>query len=173
MNIVLGLFTLALEEFGKGLILKDQLTKPKKEFKIPIQLFGKGKGMGKAHKQKIERALNELPEDCRRFYPAVLIKISDGLEGKKIKVGPNREILTVDAGTGIFSVEDEDDVVFKEGNPEFDFVNDFIADSGARMRCFYVDWDDLNHCWQWGVSVSEKNMKYLISELKQKIDFIS
>lgn len=167
MNTVLGMYTLALEEFGKSLILQDHLSKPKQEYNIPLQVFGKGK----SHELKIKRAFKELPEDCRRFYPAVLLKFNADIENKTIPVGPNgRNITTIGGVTGILDAgRSPDDFIHRECNTESDFDNDFVADSSARMRCFYVDWDNENRCWRWGVPVSEKNMTYLISELKKRI----
>lgn len=173
MNIVLGLYTLSLEEFGKGLLLHDLLSKPKKEYNIPIQYFGRGRERGKAHKRKIDRTFKELPEDCRRFYPAVLLKWNTRIENQTITVGPEGRKVTVAGGTtGIYDAGlYPDDFIHREGNEESDFDNDFVADFSARMRCFFVDWDEKNRCWRWGVSISEKNMNYIISELKQKIEF--
>jgi hypothetical protein len=53
--------------------------------------------------------------------------------------------------TGIFDISNniDGDDIYKEGNSESDFNNDFVVDSSARMRCFYVDWDDVHKCWRW------------------------
>jgi len=172
MNVILGITTLALEEYGKGLLLKDRFKKPRKIYGIPKQLFGRGKGSKNAHRIKMARALIELPEHYRRFYPAVLVKFNTDTRVKKIKVSPNEEQIIIPAGvTGIFELgELLDDVVYVEGNPNSDFQNDFVADLTARLRSFYVDWDDDNKVWRWGVSVSKKNMVSLISKIKEKID---
>ena len=170
MNMVLGLYTFALEEYGKGRKLNDHLLKPKKTYNIPIVLFGKGGGV-KSHKEKINRALEELPQDCRHFYPAELVKYNTDTETKTYFVGPNgRSVSVIGMTSGI--LEDDsfgNDVIYREGNPENDFDTGFTADFLARMNCLYVDWNDNKRLWKWGVSVSEENMKYLISELKKKI----
>jgi hypothetical protein len=170
MNMVLGLYTFALEEYGKGLKLNDHLLKPKKTYNIQIFLFGKGGGV-KSHKEKINRALKELPPDCKHFYPAELIKSNTDTNTKTISVGPNgKSVSVIGMTTGIFEdTTSGNDVIYIEGNPESDFDTGFTADFLARMNCLYVDWNNNNRRWKYGVSVSEENMSYLISELKKKI----
>ena len=70
-DVVIGLITIALEEFGKGLLLKDYLNCDKSEYEIPIELFK----TPKSHFKKINRGLEEIPTEHRYIYPPLLIKL--------------------------------------------------------------------------------------------------
>ena len=58
-DIVSALLVCAIEELGKGLILRDFCEKG--ETSIPSGLFGKGTG-GTTHRNKIQRGMDELQE---------------------------------------------------------------------------------------------------------------
>lgn len=57
----IGLYTFALEEYGKALLLKDCLSSAKEKYAVPIRIF-RGR---ESHKLKIEKALNGLPNNCQ------------------------------------------------------------------------------------------------------------
>jgi len=166
---ILGLYTFALEEYGKGLLLQDIIKAHKTKFEVPSNLFGRGKGTKKAHEKKFTRALSEFPEDAVRFFPGIRIFHNINMENKVITVGPKGKKITVSPGiTGIFEISDDDKSYDDSIEPDFD--HDFVTDFSSRLRCFYVDWDDTNKCWRFSLKISSENLSHAINVLKQKIE---
>ncbi len=165
--VIVGLVTFALEEFGKGLLMKDRLKKSSSNYGIPKYIFGKTKHATNSHYDKIKRALQELPEDSRRFYPSILINFNNDPNVKVVTVGPKTTITIPPYLTGLFSSLD-DDIVSTSDDDERN-LTDSLADFTARMLCFYVDWDDAGKRWKKGIPTSEKSLKNLVSQLKEKI----
>jgi hypothetical protein len=121
----LVLYSLAYEEFGKALIIKDCIDTNKDG--LSVSLF---RGPS-AHKIKMERARQYLPAKCSRFLPG--IKLSNPSydtetmnyktwHGKDVFIG---EISRPSYTTGIFT------------DPE----SSSILDEIAKMEFQYVDWD--------------------------------
>lgn len=119
--ITIGLFSFAIEEYGKVLILKEELDKGELSIKIPKILF-RGRD---SHKLKFGKALSVLPDDAKNFSEKYAIewikfpesKIVDGKLVKKVT-----EIM--------------------EGG------EDLPTTFEARMDCFYIDWDSINSTWK-------------------------
>ena len=81
-NVIVGLVTYSLEEFGKGLMLKDIMSREdKNEYTIPNNFFK----TAKAHFPRIRRGLQEMPEGKQDFYPDSLNELERDPENNKGK----------------------------------------------------------------------------------------
>jgi len=60
----LGIYTLAIEEFGKGLLLNDYYQPGNSEIQIPTRIFTD-------HDKKINRAIEELPGPYKQIMVGI------------------------------------------------------------------------------------------------------
>lgn len=119
--IAIGLFSFAIEEVGKGLLLQDCLSQDGQKCKIPKELF-----IGRnSHNLKFKRALETLPEECSSVAKPVSYELTTTKDGKKKIAGPDDEVTELVCGGTFVHV-----------------------DFNTRMDCFYVDWDEVNNCWK-------------------------
>jgi len=124
LNHALGLYTFAVEEFGKAILLKDCLKDTEDKQYVPKIIFG---GPG-THKQKFNRALKNLPDECKKIMVGIKLafpsgkdfELELGLQGEKLHIPKNI------SGT---------------------FLTDVLTKMDVRMRCFYVDWDMTSNDW--------------------------
>lgn len=170
-SLIVGLTTFALEEFGKGLHLRDRLKKPRKQYGVPISLFGLGNKS--SHYTKISRALEELPENSKRFYPPYLIRILNDPKTKITKDNNGREIIKIheDSLKDFAGLVLSADAIFAAKDDHENIGNDGLADFTARMLCFYVDWDNEKRKWKKGIPVSDKEVKLLINTFKKRLSY--
>lgn len=146
LSSALGLYTFALEEYGKALWLYDCIKESQEKYKIPKEIFSN-------HNKKIKRALNELPEEFSKFYPGARLIIPSTEDETKI-VGPNNEkIIRTSATTGVF------------WNTDKKYVTDF----DVRKDCFYVGWDDKKRRWKYEIGIVDEDLEKFISKLEQNI----
>lgn len=145
LTLALGLYTLAIEEHGKALMLRDILSKGKVEGKYAVnKSIFRG---NEAHKSKFERAGEDLPHDCTELLRAVTVNSNSKPGGTTI---PYPTLLHE---SGFF---DETDLalVWVPGHATGTFAD--VTGSGSvvpvsisdRLRSFYVDWDDQNKQWK-------------------------
>jgi AbiV family abortive infection protein len=124
--LALGLYSFAIEEYGKSILLSELLTKKQKMYRVSIQLF-KGK---KSHDLKFKKALSTLPPECTSYEAGVVRSVPHN-ETQTLEVGVKEKIVAIPSAlTGIFS------------------VGDLAVDFETRMNCFYLDWDDLQNKWK-------------------------
>jgi len=150
--LALGLFSFAIEEFGKSALLSECLIKKQKMYRVPIQFFT-GK---KSHDIKFEKALSTLPKECTNFE-AGIIRLTSENETKTLDVGSKEEIVSIPKGlTGVFS------------------AGDLPIDFETRMNCFYLDWDHQKNKWRSPPKVLpeplEKAIIYFETHLAEKLD---
>jgi AbiV family abortive infection protein len=150
--LALGLYSFAIEEYGKSILLSELLNKNQKTYHVPVELF-QGK---KSHDLKFKKALSILPSECTSYESGVARSISN-IETQTSEVGIKGKTIAIPAGiTGIFS----------EGDLEVDFE--------TRMSCFYLDWDDLNNKWKSPPKVLPEELEKTIinfeNHLTKKLD---
>lgn len=164
-NVIVGLVSYSLEEFGKGLMLKDIMSKDdKNEYTIPRIFFR----TASSHYDRIQRGLEEMPEGKRDFYPDSLNELERDPEIIKEKKDntitykiPSSKIDKFRNLNGIIGTTSS------TNNPEF--LPSTTSDFDIRMLCFHVDWDEENKKWKTGVPHEENQLNTLISELQTKI----
>jgi len=156
LDHALGLYTFALEEFGKAVLLKeiiDDKTNPKQ---VPKEIFGSGKRS--AHNIKFKKAIEILPKDCISIWVGESITIPSGKDAKQ-SLGKIKGTFTVAANT--------------TGT----FLTTVLMNFAVRMRCFYVDWDENSeywHKWKANLQTDRDSLKNAINEFKKiipKYDF--
>ena len=156
LDHALGLYTFALEEFGKAVLLKeiiDDKTNPKR---VPKEIFGSGKRS--AHNIKFKKAIQVLPEECVSILVGESITIPSGKDTKQ-SLGKIKGTFTVTANT--------------TGT----FLTTVLMNFPVRMRCFYVDWDEKTeywHKWKANLQTDRDLLKNAINEFKKiipKYDF--
>lgn len=138
----LGLYSFAVEEYGKSVLLEEFLKEDRKVCSVP-QIFFRGK---KSHDIKFKKALSVLPIECIHYDIGLEFSIPHfESKPKRIEVGPKGETIHIPGGqTGIFSV----------GGLPVDFE--------TRMNCFYLDWDEQRNKWK-------NEPKILSDELRKSI----
>lgn len=145
-RIALGVYSFAIEEFGKALMLKDCLGKGKEVCSVPRDIF-----VGKdSHDLKFKKALSKLPNSCKYFEEKKFVNTPIS-EDFTLDVGPHDTFYTFDLGTKIYN------------------LGDFPLDFAARMYCFYVDWNNHMKSWKIGPHVSENKLMNSIRKFIQHI----
>ena len=145
-SIALGLYTFAIEEFGKLLYLLESFKTDKKSYQIPKNIFVGGK----SHKIKFEKALQKLPKECILPEYGIEVNTNFSTEDITIPLNPQGDEITIAGGiTGTFSIGETD-------NP---------IDLITRMGCFYLDWNDGKKVWKSKPKVLEDGMKDSITKL--------
>lgn len=124
----LGLFSFAIEEYGKSIMLSEIASSKQKEYSVPTVLFT-GK---KSHDHKFNKALSSLPKECTYFDSGVALTNSPSLtKSKPWGVDAHGESLSSPkATTETFS------------------MGDILIDFETRMNCFCLDWDDEKNSWK-------------------------
>jgi len=138
VTTALGLYSYALEEWGKYLILNDNLRNS--NFTIDEEIFGKSQ---KPHKSKFNRGLEDIPNNCK-FFKKTLDITKDG----STYIGK-----TVDGNYKFSSLKKRP--IFKN---EF-LVGDFLIDFETRKNCFYLGWNEQIKEWLTQFPVSQKDLQ--------------
>ena len=130
LSSALGLYTFAVEEYGKGLLLEECQKITNVNYKVPKSIFGYGDKQ--SHDNKIQKALSNLPVHCKKVSINIKAKrASDSVRTIELKSG--KKIYSIPSWlTGTFST-----------------VNEETIEEDTRWRCFYVDWDDDNKYWKY------------------------
>jgi len=141
--MALGLFSFAIEEFGKALLLEEFLEKDYEEYQIPTYLFGGEK----AHSKKFNKALSQLPKEVKSFSKTVIDEEYTDCFGNPLSY-------------------DEACI----GDIDFHFgANYSPVDLDLRMNCFYVDWDDEKKQWKDFPPIQPNTLRFPISSFIETI----
>jgi len=126
----LGLYTIALEEFGKGKLMEKKSKQNGEKYLIPTWIFGKfNNNKINSHSEKIKESFEYVPFDAKRITLWGINITEPFPEDTCIKVGSNSEPINIPEGlTGEFSLAID---------PNLE----------ARMKIFYVDWDEKKKRW--------------------------
>ena len=145
-SIALGLYTFAIEEFGKLLFLLDAYKADKESYQIQKDIF-----IGhESHKIKFEKALQKLPTECMLAEYGIEVHTNFSEENITIPVNPQGDKISILGGTtGTFSIG-------TTGKP---------LDLITRMGSFYLDWDDKEKVWKSKPKVLEDGLKKSITKL--------
>lgn len=158
-SLSLGIYSYALEEFGKSLRLKDYLQNDLESYDIPMWIFGRGRHPEdkNAHSEKITRAIEELGDEFNKVYPG--IRILDELKyTETIDLGiDNAQISKPSGTTGTFE----------------DITNEPIPiDFNFRKLYFFIDWDCDLEDWKKRPKAVHTDFDNLISKFSTKINQI-
>jgi len=147
-----GLYTFAVEEYGKALLLKEQKKMKKGNFIVPAWIFGgKSRKRANSHQQKFQKALNELPYKCNMITLWSQVVNVAKMEDEKIHVEEIGQTAIIPAGlTGTFSLTTA---------PDFE----------ERMKIFYVDWNDQKKEW---VMPTNPPQKFFLDTMNNFLKFL-
>ena len=147
----LGLYTFAVEEYGKALLLRDYYQKGMQNIQVPQWIFarGKDKKRRKSHDIKIQKAFDKLPNDCKNTMVGIVID----------KPLPNATTLRFKDG-GSMSIGGQTTGLHMTNN-DIDFE--------VRMKCFYVDWDKLDNKWEYELTTHKDYLKTAIIEFRKHL----
>ncbi len=149
-NIALGLYSFAIEEYGKALLLKEYLSENKTQYSIPTNLF-RGK---ESHDLKFKKALDRLPMECKYAIPGIRIKSNSYSKTKEFIVTPKGDSISIAPGiTGTFTT-----------------IGTFPTDFEMRMSCFYVDWDVTRDYWKYRPKIISESIITGITKFRKIID---
>jgi|SRR3990172_3830719 len=147
----LGLYTFAIEEFGKALLLKDHYKKGDQNIHVPTWIFSKGRFPReiKSHDEKIKRAFNDLPEPCKKIMMGITID----------KPSPNTTTIRLRGGGAISA----------SGMTSGLFMTDNGVDFEVRMKCFYLDWNKDEEKWDYELTTAKEYLKDAVSCFKKEL----
>lgn len=148
-SISLGLYSFAIEEYGKALFLREYLAENKKEYEIAQDLF-KGR---KSHDLKFKKALENLPIECKYAVPGIRIDVNTDSKPKKIVLTPRGDSVTIPPGvTGTISM-----------------MGIFPTNFEMRMNCFYVDWDNKKKEWKYRPRILSESIERGVWKFKKEV----
>ena len=137
------LYTVAVEEFGKSLLLEECLSKPPEPKGIPVStnLFT---GL-KAHELKFSKAFHELPDECVGYY-----NVNPWDEKHKIPSEYKERLRDVMEVQELLKKLEK-----KWPNSEFRVESMELGfDFPIRKTLLYVNWDPVNEIWNKDVTIS-------------------
>lgn len=144
----IGLYTFAMEEYGKALLLNECLrgAKVKGKYRVPIKIF-RGKI---AHELKLDKAGEHLPNNCRNLWIGVLVEYPLNSNDEIYVTRTSDPMIVEPDTTGLYSIIT-------------------TVDWDVRESCFYVDWDDKNKCWKYELSAKKNELVKAISRFKRHL----
>ena len=137
------LYTVAVEEFGKSLLLEECLSEPPglKGIPVSVDLFAGSK----AHELKFSRAFHDLPDECVGYYD-----VDPWHEKYKIPSEHQERLQEV--------IEMQDSLKKLEKKwPNSEFIVGSIElgfDFPIRKTLLYVNWDPVNEIWNKDVTIN-------------------
>lgn len=153
-RIAFGLYTYAMEEYGKALLLKNYLKEDKNEYVVDRTIFG-------THKKKFDEAKNNLPEECSSIWPSMKVTVNINTSADSIKIPiTSKDYVTLGGGlSGTF----ED---ISNSPPPEDIIE---TDFEIRKDCFFVDWDKESNCWKEYPKIHHIELEKAIKKLREII----
>ena len=154
-DIVSALLVSAIEELGKGLFLKE--LHEKGTILIPKEVFGKGFD---THTKKIQRGMTELKEKSL-LHPKFFEILSD----KNTKFNPNGSIIYSEQQ---LSQEEISEMFQTRGGTGKDswFYYKTRLDQNKKFQLFYVNWNDDEKKWEYGMWNTNYQIKNLLNKLE-------
>ncbi|CUR52044.1 exported protein of unknown function [Nitrosotalea devaniterrae] len=152
----LGLYSYAIEEWGKFLILNDNLKKS--NYSVDFKILGKSK---KPHDSKFQRGLDDLPRYCKIFTKPIDIEkaIKDG---KPIYLGKPSE----SKDYVHYGLRKKRTLLTHEYS-----IGNFLINFDTRKECFYVDWNEEIDEWKKPLPVSKKNLQMAIKNFLKHVEY--
>ena len=149
----MGLYTFAIEEYGKALLLKECSLDPDGKYRVPVEIFT-GR---ESHKLKFHRGNKDLPEECKIFGFGV--KIDSAFTATTVITfkGGSHAVSIIPGATGFFV----------DSSPKS--VEDSVVDFIVRTECFYVDWDDEKKRWKNELTVSKDELLKATRSFKEHL----
>jgi len=145
-SIALGLYTFAIEEFGRAILLREYLKENKKFYSVSKDIF-------ESHEVKFRKAVEKLPTECVNPVYGVELSNNTSTDTVKIPVTPKGdEVVLSPASTGAFMI-----------------VGNFPIDILTRMSCFFLDWDDSKKKWKNKPKVISGSLELGIWKLNQYV----
>ena len=141
----IGLYTFAVEEYGKALALQECMngSRTKKgKYEIPNYIF-------KSHKSKFKKALGVLPPKCKDLQIGVYVKTNT--KGKPITI---RGMSIPGSTTGLFTVST-------------------LSDFTLRKEIFYVTWDDGKRQWKHELTASKETLETAINSFENHLNTVN
>ena len=155
-DIVSSLLVSAIEELGKGLILKESHIAQNTSF--PKWVFGKGL---QTHTKKIQKGMEELGEKSL-LHP----KLFEILSHKDTKFNEDG---SMQYPSELVCSEEELSEMTQTGfGHDYDSMVDYKTklDQSKKFQLFYVDWNSDEKKWQYGMWYNDYQMKNLLKKLE-------
>ena len=144
-STAVALYTIAIEEFGKSLLLKKCIQASNEgKFQVPQTIFGRG---SQPHGPKFDEAFLELPEECQVYQ--TIDSLHDGDKFPPKYKNHHHEAKKM--------AEDLEKI-----HPEIDTEVSFSLpfDFEVRKNALYVDWDDEKKRWCQSLEIEPYQYKY-------------
>ena len=144
-STAVALYTLAIEEFGKSLLLKKCIQASNEEkFQVPQTIFGRGL---QPHTPKFDEAFLELPEECQVYQTIDSLHDGDKFPPKYKNHHHKAKKIAED---------------WEKTHPEIDIEVNFslLFDFEVRKNALYVDWDDEKKRWHQSLEIEPYRHKY-------------
>lgn len=155
-DVVSALLVSAIEELGKGLILKEFYTS--QNTSVPKWIFGKGRD---THTKKIQKGIEELGEQSL-LHPKLfqILSHDDTIIDPDGKMHPPQEI-TVTA-------DELNEMVQTGFGQGYDSLVDYKTqlNQNKKFQLFYIDWNSDNNKWQYGMWHNDFQINNLLRKLE-------
>jgi hypothetical protein len=150
LSSALGLYTFAVEEYGKGLLFEECQKNRNGNYEVPKSIFGLGDRQ--SHENKIQKALDKLPTGCK--YISIVIKVKTASDSvRTIELKSDKKISSIPSWlTGTFSTLNVDTI-----------------EEDTRWRCFYIGWDDKNKYWKYEFEPNKDQLLEAISSFRANL----
>jgi len=149
VHTVMGLYTFAVEEYGKALLIQKNST-------LNSKFFGNfPSNPNNTHNKKSNEAVKVLPDLCTEIRFAVTFFGWERELEKKSSIS-NRQIRRTLYTSGIF----------EDGSNE---GPNTLADFDTRMECFYVDWDNDRRVWLSKPEIEMEGLKTAILQFQEHL----
>jgi len=139
---VIGLYTFAVEEYGKALALQECMNGSKTKngkYTVPNNIF-------KSHKLKFSKALKILPTECKDLQIGVCVKTNTAV--KPITI---RGMSIAGGASGLFTIST---------------LSNFVL----RMETFYTAWNDLTRQWKPELTASKETLETAITSFESHLN---
>lgn len=146
-TLALGLYSFAIEEYGRSLFFSKLLEKDHDNYSVPKVLF-RGK---KSHDLKFKKALATLPEECSRHHIGGEFFVPSPNKIVEMSVESTKKLVIYPWIAGTFAMED------------------FPTDFETRLSCFYLDWNDEKNKWRTSPSVMPEKLVKAITAFEQLV----
>lgn len=145
-SISLGLYSYAIEEFGKALRFNDYRKRKKRSYTISKKIF-------ENHNYKINRAKDELPKECISSESGIRVLIASPVT-RTVELGDNARVSVPAMSTATVT-----DTTYGDVQIDFKF----------RKHVFFVSWNYNTESWQQKPRVVKDKMNEAISKFHAKI----
>jgi hypothetical protein len=139
----------AVEEYGKAILLRNQIDGKKISYKIPKWIF-------ESHNAKLIEGFENLPSQCRVISRGVKISTNASTKSRTIEINSSRKLSIPPGLTGTFT--------------SIGSNSNYKQDIELKTACFYIDWDHRNRTWKYDIATDTSQLRDYIEYFKDALN---